>query len=70
MTNTNHSPIRKHHTPNIRYKNKNNKQIHQSADTFTNYNDNPSDKTTNCRYSIKKQKSVPLSKTHVNTKTQ
>ena len=60
-TNTKYSPIRKHHTQNIRYKTNNNKQIHRSADTITNYNDNPSDKSTNCWYSIKKQKSVPIS---------
>ena len=29
---TKHSPIRKHHTTNIRYKNNNNEQINQSAE--------------------------------------
>ena len=65
LTNTKQSTTRKHHTPNIQYINNTNQKNHRSADTTTNYNDKRNDKITNCRYSIKKQKSIHISNSHL-----
>ena len=65
FTNTKHSSIRNHHTSNTQYNNNKNQQIDRPADTTTNYNDKQRNKTTNYRYSIKKQKSDPISNSHI-----
>ena len=65
LTNTKHSFIHNHHTSNTQYNNNKNQQIDRPADTTTNYNDKQIDKITNCRYSIKKQKSVPIRNSYI-----
>ena len=67
---TKHSPIRKNHTPNIRYKKNNNEQINQSAEPSPTTTIIPVTNLPTTGTVSKKQKSVPLSKTHMNTKTQ
>ena len=47
------------------YNNNKNQQIDRPADTTTNYNDKQIDKITNCWYSIKKQKSVPIRNSYI-----
>ena len=59
-----HPYIRTHHISNNQYNKNKNQQNNKQADTTTKYNDKQNDKITKYRHSIKKQKSVIISKSH------
>ena len=56
---------RTHHISNNQYNKNKNQQNNKPADTTTKYNDKQNDKITKYRHSIKKQKSVLISKSHI-----
>ena len=59
-----HPHIRTHHISNNQYNKNKNQQNKKQADITTKYNDKQNDKITKYRHSIKKQKSVIISKSH------
>ena len=63
------TPTRKLHSLKFRYTNNNNNETNQAATNKNNHNGNITKKTTNHWYSIKNQKSVPLSKAYIRVTT-